>query len=89
MSHVDYRPGGSAPFIIPASVLAYCPRGAVIHQISGQGKKTYNVGQMFYEPPGAYRVSKTREPDRAGQAAGDDLREKGSTLTTPGKASAE
>src|SRR5256885_869610 len=61
VSHVDYAPGRvGAPHRHAGFVLAYVLEGAVIARISGQGEeKTYTVGQMFYEQPGAtHEVSK-------------------------------
>ena len=59
--YVDYAPGRvGTPHRHPGFVLAYVLEGAVIAKISGQGdEKTYTVGQMFYEQPGAvHEVSK-------------------------------
>lgn len=59
--YVDYAPGRvGAPHRHPGFVLAYVLEGAVVAKISGQGdEKTYTVGQMFYEQPGAvHEVSK-------------------------------
>lgn len=59
--YVDYAPGRvGAPHRHPGFVLAYVLEGSVVAKISGQGdEKTYTVGQMFYEQPGAvHEVSK-------------------------------
>src|SRR5438094_3282015 len=61
VSHVDYPPGRVGNVHHHAGfVLAYVLEGAVIAKVSGQGaERTYNVGQMFYEQPGAtHEVSK-------------------------------
>src|SRR5712692_6114792 len=61
VSHVDYPPSrvGTA-HRHPGFVLAYVLEGAVVAKISDQGdEKTYTVGHMFYEQPGAtHEVSK-------------------------------
>src|ERR1051326_7607817 len=55
VSHVEYAPGRvGAPHRHAGFVLAYVLEGSVVAKISGQGdEKTYTVGQMFYEQPGA------------------------------------
>src|SRR5262249_39436548 len=61
VSHVDYPPGRvGAPHKHAGFVLAYVLEGQVVAKISDQGpERTYNVGEMFYEQPGAtHEVSK-------------------------------
>jgi quercetin dioxygenase-like cupin family protein len=90
VSHVDYPPGRVGAVHHHAGfVLAYVLEGSVITKISGQGdEKTYNVGQMFYEPPGAtHEVSKNASQTVPAKLLAMIFAKKGSTLTTPGKAS--
>jgi quercetin dioxygenase-like cupin family protein len=69
-------------------VLAYVLEGAVVTKISGQGEeKTYTVGQMFYEPPGAtHEVSKNASQTEAAKLLAMIFAKKGETLTSPGPA---
>jgi quercetin dioxygenase-like cupin family protein len=91
VSHVDYPPGRVGAVHHHAGfVLAYVLEGTVITKISGQGEeKTYSVGQMFYEQPGAtHEVSKNASQTEPARLLAMIFAKKGSTLTTPGKASA-
>jgi quercetin dioxygenase-like cupin family protein len=88
VSHVDYPPGRVGTEHHHAGfVLAYVLEGSIYTKISGQGdRKTYNVGQMFYEQPGATH----EESGNASQTVPAKLlamifAKKGSTLTTPGR----
>jgi quercetin dioxygenase-like cupin family protein len=89
VSHVDYPPGrvGNAHHHA-GFVLAYVLEGAVITRISGQGpERTYTVGQMFYEQPGAtHEVSKNASQTQPAKLLAMIFAKKGSTLTTPGPA---
>jgi quercetin dioxygenase-like cupin family protein len=89
VSHVDYPPGRVGAVHHHAGfVLAYVLEGAVIARISGQGEeKTYTVGQMFYEQPGAtHEVSKNASQTQPAKLLAMIFAKKGSTLTTPGPA---
>ena len=89
VSHVDYPPGrDGAAHHHAGFVLAYVLEGAVITKISGQGdEKTYTVGQMFYEQPGAtHEVSKNASQTEPAKLLAMIFAKKGSTLTTPGPA---
>jgi len=91
VSHVDYPPGRVGTAHHHAGfVLAYVLEGAVITKISGQGEeKRYETGQMFYEQPGAtHEVSKNASQTQPARLLAMIFAKKGSTLTTPGKASA-
>ena len=91
VSHVDYAPGRVGAVHHHAGfVLAYVLEGTVITKISGQGEeKTYTAGQMFYEQPGAtHEVSKNASQTQPAKLLAMIFAKKGSTLTTPGKASA-
>src|SRR5262245_24391375 len=89
VSHVDYPPGRVGNVHHHAGfVLAYVLEGAVITRISGQGpERTYTVGQMFYEQPGAtHEVSKNASQTQPAKLLAMIFAKKGSTLTTPGPA---
>jgi quercetin dioxygenase-like cupin family protein len=86
VSHVDYAPGRvGAPHRHAGFVLAYVLEGTVIAKISGQGEeRTYTVGQMFYEQPGAtHEVSKNASQTQPAKLLAMIFAKKGSTLTTP------
>jgi quercetin dioxygenase-like cupin family protein len=89
VSHVDYPPGrvGNAHHHA-GFVLAYVLQGSVITKISGQGpERTYTVGQMFYEQPGAtHEVSKNASQTQPARLLAMIFAKKGSTLTTAGPA---
>jgi len=89
VSHVDYPPGrvGNAHHHA-GFVLAYVLQGAVVAKISGQGpERTYSVGQMFYEQPGAtHEVSRNASQTQPAKLLAMIFAKKGSTLTTPGPA---
>jgi quercetin dioxygenase-like cupin family protein len=88
VSHVDYPPGrvGTA-HRHPGFVLAYVLEGAVVAKISGQGdERTYTVGQMFYEQPGAtHEVSRNASQSEPARLLAMIFAKKGSTLTVPVK----
>ena len=89
VSYVDYPPGRvSAAHHHAGFVLAYVLEGAVVTKISGQGEeKTYTVGQMFYEQPGAtHEVSKNASQTQPAKLLAMIFAKKGSALTTPGPA---
>jgi quercetin dioxygenase-like cupin family protein len=89
VSHVDYPPGRvGAAHHHAGFVLAYVLEGAVVAKISGQGEeKTYRVGEMFYEHPGAtHEVSKNASQTQPAKLLAMIFAKKGSTLTTPGPA---
>ena len=89
VSHVDYPPGRvGAAHRHAGFVLAYVLEGAVIAKISGQGdEKTYTVGQMFYEQPGAtHEVSKNASQTEPAKLLAMIFAKKGATLTVPAAA---
>jgi quercetin dioxygenase-like cupin family protein len=89
VSHVDYPPGRvGAAHHHAGFVLAYVLEGAVVAKISGQGdEKTYTVGQMFYEQPGAtHEVSRNASETQPAKLLALIFAKKGATLTTPGPA---
>ena len=86
VSHVDYAPGRvGAAHQHPGFVLAYVLEGSVVAKISGQGEeKTYNVGQMFYEQPGAtHEVSRNASDTQPARLLAMIFAKKGLPLTTP------
>ena len=86
VSHVDYAPGRvGAPHKHAGFVLAYVLEGSVVAKVSGQGEeKVYNVGQMFYEQPGAtHEVSKNASQTQPAKLLAMIFAKKGATLTTP------
>ncbi|HEX3644759.1 MAG TPA: cupin domain-containing protein [Vicinamibacterales bacterium] len=88
VSHVDYPPGRVGAVHHHAGfVLAYVLEGSVITKISDQGdEKTYTVGQMFYEQPGAtHEVSKNASQTQPARLLAMIFAKKGATLTTPGR----
>jgi quercetin dioxygenase-like cupin family protein len=89
VSHVDYAPGRVGAVHHHAGfVLAYVLEGSVVTKISGQGEeKTYTVGQMFYEQPGAtHEVSRNASQTQPAKLLAMIFAKKGSVLTTPGPA---
>ena len=89
VSHVDYPPGRVGAVHHHAGfVLAYVLEGAVVTKISEQGEeKTYAVGQMFYEQPGAtHEVSRNASQTQPAKLLAMIFAKKGSVLTTPGPA---
>jgi quercetin dioxygenase-like cupin family protein len=89
VSYVDYPPGRvGAAHHHAGFVLAYVLEGAVVTRISGQGEeKTYTVGQMFYEQPGAtHEISKNASQTQPAKLLAMIFAKKGSTLTMPGPA---
>ena len=89
VSHVDYPPGRVGAVHHHAGfVLAYVLEGSVIAKVTGQGpERTYTVGQMFYEQPGAtHEVSKNASQTQPAKLLAMIFAKKGSTLTSPGPA---
>lgn len=86
--YVDYAPGRvGAPHRHPGFVLAYVLEGAVVAKISGQGdEKTYTVGQMFYEQPGAvHEVSKNASQTEPARLLAFLFAKKGAKSVTSGR----
>ena len=89
VSHVEYPPGRVGNVHHHAGfVLAYVLQGTIVTKISDQGpEKTYNVGQMFYEQPGAtHEVSRNASQTQPARLLAMIFAKKGSTLTTQGPA---
>src|ERR1043165_9863909 len=84
VSYVDYPPGRvGAAHHHAGFVLAYVLQGAVVTKISGQGpEKTYTVGQMFCEQPGAtHEVSSNASKTQPARLLAMIFAQKGSVLT--------
>ncbi len=92
VSHVDYPPGRVGTAHQHAGfVLAYVLQGQVIAKISGQGpERTYSVGEMFYEQPGAtHEVSKNASQTEPARLLAMIFAPKGATLTKSATKGAE
>lgn len=87
VSWVDYAPGRvGAAHHHAGFVLAYVLDGAVITKISGQDERTYHVGEMFYEPPGAtHEISKNASATEPARLLALIFAPKGAQLTMPGQ----
>jgi quercetin dioxygenase-like cupin family protein len=86
VNFVDYAPGHvGVPHRHAGFVLVYVLEGTVVARISGQGEeRTYTVGQMFYEQPGAtHEVSKNASQTQPARLLAMIFAKKGSTLTVP------
>lgn len=85
VSQVDYAPGRVGRAHRHAGfVLAYVLEGSIVTKISGQPETTYNVGQMFYEPPGStHEVSKNASETQPAKLLALILAPKGAQLTVP------
>lgn len=85
VSYVDMAPGRvGKPHKHPGFVLAYVLEGAVITKISGQEEKTYQTGEMFYEPPGSvHQVSRNASATQPARLLAMILAPKGVPLTVP------
>lgn len=82
---VDYAPGRvGTPHRHPGFTLAYVLEGSVIAKITGQEERTFNAGQMFYEPPGSvHEVSKNASQTRPARLLALNFAKKGLPRTTP------
>ena len=87
VSYVDYVPGRvGSKHHHPGFVLAYVLEGAVVTKISGQAERTYNVGEMFYEPPGStHEVSRNASDTQPARLLAMVFAKKGVPLTAPGQ----
>ena len=85
ISHVAYPPGRvGTPHRHAGFVLAYVLKGQVMTKVSGQGPaKIYNVGDMFFEPPGAtHEESGNPSQTEPAELLAMIFAKKGSALTT-------
>src|SRR5262249_10793113 len=86
VSHVDYPPGRVGNAHQHAGfVLAYVLEGKVVAKVSGQGpERTYAVGEMFYEQPGAvHEVSRNASQTDPGKLLAMIFARRGAPLTPP------
>ena len=85
VSHVDYAPGRVGnPHRHPGFTLAYVLEGAVVAKVTGQEEHIYNVGQMFYEPPGSvHEVSRNASQTQPARLLALILAKKGLPKTSP------
>lgn len=88
VSVVNFPPGSVGRVHHHAGfVLAYVLDGAIVSKVSGQPKKTYAVGDMFFEPPGStHEVSDNASATTPARLLAMIFAKKGATLTTPGPA---
>jgi quercetin dioxygenase-like cupin family protein len=88
VSLVDYAPGRVGKVHHHAGfVLAYVLEGMIVTKISGQEEKTYQPGDMFYEPPGStHEVSRNASETQPAKLLAMIIAKKGIPLTMPGPA---
>jgi len=88
ISLVDYAPGRVGKVHHHAGfVLAYVLEGMIVTKISGQEEKTYQPGEMFYEPPGStHEVSRNASETQPAKLLAMIFAKKGVPLTMPGPA---
>lgn len=88
VSLVDYAPGKVGKVHHHAGfVLAYVLEGMIVTKISGQEEKTYQPGEMFYEPPGStHEVSRNASETRPAKLLAMIFAKKGVPLTMAGPA---
>lgn len=88
VSLVDYAPGRVGKVHHHAGfVLAYVLEGMIVTKISGQEEKTYQPGEMFYEPPGStHEVSRNASATQPAKLLAMIFAKKGVPLTMPGPA---
>jgi quercetin dioxygenase-like cupin family protein len=88
VSEVDFSPGRVGRAHHHAGfVLAYVLEGAILSKVSGQAEKTYQKGEMFFEPPGStHEVSNNASQTAPARLLAMIFAKKGATLTLPGPA---
>jgi len=88
VSSVDYAPGRvGQPHHHAGFVLAYVLEGTVVTKISGQEERTYQSGEMFFEPPGStHEVSRNASQSQPARLLAMIFAKKGVLLTMPGPA---
>lgn len=88
VNYVDYPPGRVGQMHHHAGfVLAYVLEGSVITKISGQEQRTYQRGEMFFEPPGStHEVSNNASETQPARLLAMNFAKKGVPLTLPGPA---
>lgn len=88
VNYVDYPAGRVGQTHHHAGfVLAYVLQGAIATKISGQEERTYQVGEMFFEPPGStHEVSNNASATEPAKLLAMIFAKKGVQLTMPGPA---
>lgn len=88
VSYVNYPPGRVGQMHHHAGfVLAYILEGAVVTKVSGQPERTYNAGEMFFEPPGStHEVSNNASQTAPAKLLAMIFAKKGEKLTVSGRA---
>ena len=88
VSYVDYAPERvGQPHHHAGFVLAYVLEGTVVTKISGQEERTYQSGEMFFEPPGStHEVSRNASQSQPARLLAMIFAKKGVLLTMPGPA---
>ncbi len=88
VNYVPYPPGRvGRPHHHAGFVLAYVLEGAVVTKVSGQEERTYQTGEMFYEPPGStHEVSRNASETQPAKLLAMIFAKKGVPLTMPGPA---
>jgi quercetin dioxygenase-like cupin family protein len=88
VNYVDYPPGRVGQAHHHAGfVLAYVLEGAVVTKISGQEQRTYQTGEMFFEPPrSTHEVSSNASATEPAKLLAMIFAKKGVQLTMPGPA---
>ena len=88
VSYVNYPPGRVGQMHHHAGfVLAYVLEGAVVTKVSGQPERTFNSGEMFFEPPGStHEVSNNASQTAPAKLLAMIFAKKGDRLTVPGHA---
>lgn len=88
VSEVDFPPGRVGRIHHHAGfVLAYVLEGAIVNKVSGQAERTYQKGEMFFEPPGStHEVSNNASQTTPARLLAMIFAKKGATLTLPGPA---
>lgn len=88
VSTVDYAPGRVGKVHHHAGfVLAYVLEGNIVTKVSGQEERTYEPGEMFYEPPGStHEVSRNASQTQPAKLLALIFAKKGAQLTMPGPA---
>jgi len=88
VNYVNFPPGRVGQTHHHAGfVLAYVLEGAIVTKVSGQEQRTYQTGEMFFEPPGStHEVSNNASATQPAKLLAMNFAKKGVQLTMPGPA---
>lgn len=88
VNYVNYPPGRVGQTHHHAGfVLGYVLEGAIVTKISGQEERTYQTGEVFFEPPGStHEVSNNASATQPAKLLAMNFAKKGVQLTMPGPA---